>query len=729
MKILAFDTETHIIQPGLLAPPIVCGSSATLNAGDERLLTKEESLALFRQAMADPDTVTGGANFVYDLGVMSALDPSVVELIFKALEEDRVVSADLLEALHDNARGLMFREANGSPFKRYSLAQLESRYLGIDRSAEKKDGWRMKYHLLDGKPFSEWPEEAIAYPRRDARGTANVLAEQLFGEDRHNLQCIHAEMRAAWFLQLACIWGMRTDPEMVKVVTGRIVKQHEESRRTFFDHGITRVRPCTKKDGEYEEADDISEEWLKQAFTRLYSASKQEPESAWRLERLKDVEKALAALSKGRPIRFAEDKKHLASLVEEAYQGDPPLTSGGQSGNQKTSTSRDTLVESGNELLEEYGEAGPNEKLFSTYVKVLEQGTVVPINPEANVIVATQRTSYREPNLQQIPQSGLIRECFVPRKGWVYNSCDYAALELCTFGQICIDLFGKSTMAEAINKGEDLHLRLGARFYGCTYEEALVKREAKDPTIINLRKAAKPFNFGVLGLMGPPKIVLTARKQGVRFCELAGVSEVCGSNKRVTRYKGRAIAPTCCECLKLAQHYHQLVFQEWEELAEYHQCAIHQAEECGEGMPLESFGTGMKRLETNANAVANHFFQNRAAQGAKHAGWLIAKESYADRSSVLFNNLRTVVFVHDETFAEIREEVLHEAAYRQAELMIIGMQEFVPDVKITVEPAAMRRWFKGAEKAFNKQGRLKPYWPAKWDWAPDQVQMAIDKAA
>lgn len=138
MKILAFDTETHIIQPGLLAPPIVCGSSATLTEGDERLLTKEESLALFRQAMTDPDTVTGGANFVYDLGVMSALDPSVVELIFKALEEDRVVSTDLLEALHDNARGLMFREANGSPFRRYSLAQLENRYLGIDRSAEKK---------------------------------------------------------------------------------------------------------------------------------------------------------------------------------------------------------------------------------------------------------------------------------------------------------------------------------------------------------------------------------------------------------------------------------------------------------------------------------------------------------------------------------------------------------------------------------------------------------------
>jgi DNA polymerase I len=743
--LVAWDTETHLIQPGLRAPPLVCGSEATAVPGSERVLSKADARGRFRKLISDPSIHLGGANLVYDLGVHCADDPAVLPYVFEALEAGRLHSTDILEALHDNARGLMFQEASGKPFARYSLQLLENRYLGIDREAEKHgvNSWRLRYAELDGVPLEQWPPEAIEYPRHDARGTFDILALQLGltpgPTPRENLQCEAAEMRAAWALALSALWGMRTDPRMVGEVVGEIQTEHEHSRRVFFDAGFVRVRPCTKKDGEYERADAIDQVWLDQTVVRLGSALRTgAPVPEWLGRRLEDLEVARVALAKGRPVRFAEDRASVRAAVVDAYQGRPPMTAGGAHRGPEVSTSRDTLVGSGVPLLEEYGEAGPNEKLLSTYVDVLTQGTRVPINPEINSIVATQRTSYRLPNLQQLPRKGLIRTCFVPRgrpARYVFCSVDYSALELCTLGQVCLTLFGHSDMADAINAGQDLHARLAGRFLGISYVDAIARKDAKDPLMLALRQAAKPVNFGLPGLMGAPKLVFTARKDGVVFCELAGLSAEgeCGKNKRVTEFKSRAIMPTCEKCLDLACTYKSLWYEEWPEMQEYHRVTPVAAEGCAAGEPLESFGDGMKRLETSANAASNHFFQNLAAQGAKRALWYVTRACYNDPASPLFGNAHPVVFVHDEIITEIREEVAHECAHEQARLMVAAMREFTPDVIIKAEPAIARRWFKGMEPAHDRVGRLRPWWPPdgkrEWTWGPDQALMAADLAA
>src|SRR5579859_6222149 len=416
-KLRAFDTETWLIRPGLAAPPIVCASIAGPTPGDERIVDKAAALRTFRGCVAG-DGIIGGANLVYDFGVMAANFPETIPDIFRSLEESRAVSTDILEALHDNARGFMYRDPlTGQPFARdesgeavgrYSLALLEKRYLGIDRTAEKENGWRLRYAELDGTPLTMWPDEAIEYPRRDARGTFDVLRAQL-AEGRQNVQCIGQEMRAAWALHLMKIYGMRVDPEMGASVVKRIEEQREKDQVRFIAAGILR------EDGSC-------------------------------------------------------DTKVLKGLVALAYKGAPPKTEPSTRFPEgQISTSRDTLLESGDELLEAYGEAGPNEKLHSTFSKLLT--ATEPIHPEFTVLVQSGRTSCSRPNLQQLPRKGSIRECFVPRLGSVYVSVDYAANELVTLSQVCLEWFKASRMADAINAGQDLHCRLVGRVIGRSYDE------------------------------------------------------------------------------------------------------------------------------------------------------------------------------------------------------------------------------------------------------------------
>jgi DNA polymerase I len=694
----AFDTETHLIAPGNLAPRIVCASIAGPTPGDERVVERKDALRTFRGCIAGRGVI-GGHNLCYDFGVMAAEWPELVREIFKVLEEDRAVDSGLLEALDSIALGCLYRDRHtNAPIGRYTLAYLEGIYRGVDRSESKgENSWRLRYSELDGVPLEKWPGEAVQYPRDDARGTYEVLKVQLVppAGERRNVGMIHQEMRAAWALHLISTWGLRTDPELTEHVVGAIQKEHDESREKFLASGIVKTRKCKKVKGELERVD------------------------FW--DDITGIEI---------PMRYCEDKEILRNLVSLAYAGNPPLTAGGVSGDRKVATDRDTLVNSGNELLEEYGEAGPNEKLLSTYSELLTLGTEIPINPSYTVILESDRTSCSKPNIQQLPRKSMVRNCFVPRDGWVFVSVDYSSLELVTLAKITLDIFGHSAMADAINAGRDLHLQLAANLSHKSYEEALALKKAGDKQMLALRQVAKPTNFGTPGGMGAPKQVLAARKEGTKFCEVAGELEKCGSKGIVYNYyNGKDIAPTCVVCLDIAERAREAYLSTWREMPEYFRICSGLAEGCQNGTPVESLSQGgLLRLEPSFCAVANHGFQNLAAVGAKDALWEVSRECYADPSSILYGNCRPVAFIHDEVFSEIREEVLTEAANRKTEIMIATMQKHCVGVKVGAEPAACRRWFKNASAVHDADGRLIPWWPTDWAWGPDQKKMAYDRS-
>jgi len=117
--------------------------------------------------------------------------------------------------------------------------------------------------------------------------------------------------------------------------------------------------------------------------------------------------------------------------------------------------------------------------------------------------------------------------------------------------------------------------------------------------------------------------------------------------------------------------------------------------------------------------TGNSVFQGRAADGAKRAGWYIAKECYlADpyrdgSGPTPLHGSRPVLFVHDEFILEVPVATAHAATARLSEVMIAGMREVVPDVKVGTEYAIAARWYKGAEAAYDENKRLIPWEPKK----------------
>ncbi|TQF12495.1 DNA polymerase I [Myxococcus llanfairpwllgwyngyllgogerychwyrndrobwllllantysiliogogogochensis] len=664
MNLWSFDTETWLIQPGLLAPPLVCASIAMREPGSECLLDKAQAREFFRAAIAERDTHLVGANLAYDLGVMAADDPRLVAPIFAALEAGRLHCVQIREALIDIARGLYGvdpstgRKLEDDEGARYPLALLVQRYLGLDISEDKKNpkAWRLRYAELDGVPVERWPREAADYPKRDARYTLDVFYRQeAIAQETPNGGNLHAEaeqMRAAFALHLASIWGLRTNGAAVSQLRERVEREWTENRAKFQKAGIYR------EDG-------------------------------------------------------TKDSKRLAALVTAAYCGEPPITApsdrfpAGQ-----VATDRDTLLGSGDALLEELGKSGRVDKYKSTYLDVVEAGTEAPINPRFNVLVSTTRVSS---DYQQLPQKGGIREVHEARPGFVYCSVDYGGLELRTMAQRAIWELGFSKMADALNSGLDVHTLAAAEFLGASYDELLAKVKAKEPVAVAFRQLAKILNFGKGGGMTGGSLVYNARaKDRVSFCLLAKRADVCGVERVVVTVQ-RKPKMVCRACVEVAKELDTKWLNAWPEQRELQ----HRAKSLTYGGGFSDVmipGANILRGGCGYTQILNTPFQGLGAVGCKRAMWRVSREMYVDRSSPLYGS-RLVLMVHDELISELRADDpqrLHDAAERKAEIMRQAMREVTPDLApaIEAEPALSRYLSKDVATVRDSSGRLVVWEPA-----------------
>jgi hypothetical protein len=92
---------------------------------------------------------------------------------------------------------------------------------------------------------------------------------------------------------------------------------------------------------------------------------------------------------------------------------------------------------------------------------------------------------------------------------------------------------------------------------------------------------------------------------------------------------------------------------------------------------------------------------------AKDAAFNLAAGTYIGAGDLAGS--RVVAFIHDEFLVEAPERTAHEAARAVQFVMEEAGRAWCPDVPVRAEPALMRAWSKGAEPAYDSEGRLIPW--------------------
>jgi len=374
----------------------------------------------------------------------------------------------------------------------------------------------------------------------------------------------------------------------------------------------------------------------------------------------------------------SQDKKLTQQYVLETYPG-PREKLATSKGN--VSAAGDILLTCTHPMLRTLSEYLDVRKLANDFLPWVKRGTERPLCPDISSLQDNGRSSYRNPNFQQMPREGGIRECFVPRPGNVFIDADYSTLEVRTFAQVLWWLVRGRTLLDLYQKDPnfDPHARLAAQILGISYDEARRRVAAKDKQAKDMRQMSKPGNFGFQGGMGIDTFIVYAW----------GSYQV-----RVTREMSQTLKDNWSKSIPESRQYFKHVGNMTR----------------GDLAVVEQFVSGRLRGGLSFTQLANGYWSALANDGAKHSAWLIQRDCYARPNSPLYGS-RLVTFIHDQFIVETRDgDNAHDAAMRLKELAVGGMRKYVPDIPIVNDPALSRRWSKDAgDPVYDRHGRLVPY--------------------
>lgn len=252
-RVVAWDTETALFRPGVMAPEIVCAQWQEKVVGWEvkdepRVVTHTDFLSVLEDWLRDPDVILVGQNVQYDVAVTCAEWPHLLPIWFDKYDANLVTDTKWRQILLDTACGC-YRWRTDSSGKRvrvgYSLADLALRHLG--RNLWKEGGPRTDYGRLRGVPVSEWPAEHVKYALDDGINTLDVYLAQEdlrraliseYGWDP--LASEFREARAYLALHLASVWGLRTDGAKVDELERDTIRAIEMVQDRLVEAGLVR---------------------------------------------------------------------------------------------------------------------------------------------------------------------------------------------------------------------------------------------------------------------------------------------------------------------------------------------------------------------------------------------------------------------------------------------------------------------------------------------------------
>lgn len=455
--------------PGLAVPPLACGSFAwRMSDGgvDSVVHGARETLELITHYLKDPKVILVGHNIAFDLAVVCAERPELINVVFQAYADDRIRDTDMRERLMAIAHG-EFAEDRDLAYNLETLAKKRLK-LQLDKTTH-----RFGYGKLIGQDLEFWPDGYENYAREDAIATLRVYYSQAEECDDyvtpHPVHAVwheHHVCRKAWALMLMRAHGVRVDADRVKALETSLLTKERALMQSLVASGVLEKTP--KKD------------------------------------------------------TFTAKKKILQARVEAAYRQlgkyAPKTDPSSRFPDGQVKTDSETCEDSGDLILETYADYVGVDKILGTFLRPLLEAGGRPINAWWNPQLVSDRTSCSGPNFQNPPRADGVRQCIIPGPGQVFSSTDYATIELLALADFNEGQFGRSAMAERIREGVDLHTALAAVLLNMNY--ATAKANKSRPDVKNARNLAKAINFGNPGGLGAPKFVQMSKKgYGLIFSE------------------------------------------------------------------------------------------------------------------------------------------------------------------------------------------------------------------
>ena len=635
MQVLGMDTETHLITREKPIPRLVCASFCWAEGMTSALLTTrpEDGLeAYLKEILLSPHVLIVGCNIAFDMAVIGNHYPDLLPLIFDAYKAGRVTDVTIRQNLFNIATG---RTRADDAVKYYSLAVLVKMLFGEDIEGKTGDDiWRLRYSELDGVPSSQWPRGAYDYALNDASYTTRIYKEQqehvghLFFDDTKQA---YAEFAFA----LMSAWGMTVDPAKVQACEARHRIERDKKAEVLKAAGFIR---WNDKRGDWSECTKKVEEYIKSVFAH----------------------KGLTP--------FTTDDLNKNKKKPKKKTNKPPTISRGV----------ENCVLSQDPLLLKYLAFKKHGKILSAFISKLKDGfdglpltTWIQMAVTGRTTAETPRQPLKGTNFQQMPKKGGIRECFVPRPGFVYLAADFSGAELHTMAQVQKILFGSSALGDALNSGQNVHLKVGAQVLGISYEEALERYKAGDPVVSKARSNAKPVNFGGMGGMG-------------------------ARTMHITRLKEEEVWDI--EDLKTIQ-------KAWRETQPELTAFFALGTQEGYGCVVKTIGWGRLKYVSSFTQANNLKFQAPTADGAKNAVCEVVRRCYVVKESALYG-CRLVNFVHDELILEIPNDPSRFKAIVEEfkKVMCDEYNKITPDYPVSVDAALMAYWSKAAEYIEDENG-------------------------
>lgn len=264
-------------------------------------------------------------------------------------------------------------------------------------------------------------------------------------------------------------------------------------------------------------------------------------------------------------------------------------------------------------------------KGFEKQANFLKAMNAPRIHPRYSSIKKTSRTSSHNPNMQNMPRIGGIRECFVPKEGHVFLDCDYSMIELVAISSINLRLFKESKMAELLNRGDDLH----------KYMASKINKVPESEVTKEQRQFAKIPNFGLVANMGIPTFIHHAATNGYIITE---------------------------EFAKEVKNAFTIAYPEMKKYWSR-----------GYGRTQVITDTGFIRSNCSYTEYLNCPMQTKVIEGAKLALYFLMREGY-----------NVVAFIHDQVLVEYPIEGAEKALEDVKRIMIQAMEKVIVGVKVNV---------------------------------------------